>query len=169
MREEDLFTIGVITGPHGRFGKLKVHPMTDYPHRFLELKEVYLELNKRRALFAVVEASLHKSYVLIELKGIHNRDKAKEFKNFYLKIPEEDLVPLPEGHYFFHEILGLSVLTLSGEKLGVIKDIIKTGSNDVYVVEGEREILIPAIKKVVKEIDLEKGIIRVHLLEGLLP
>lgn len=168
MREEGLFTIGVIIGPHGRFGKQKVHPMTDYIHRFFDLKEVYLELGERQELFVIRGASLHKSYVLLDFQGIHSRDKAMEYKNFYLKIPEEDLVDLPEGHYFFHEILGLLVLTDKGERLGTVKDILKTGSNDVYVVEGEREVLIPAIHQVVQEIDLEKGMMRVHLLEGLL-
>lgn len=162
-----LYTIGFITGPHGRWGRLKVHPVTDFPERFFQLQEVYLVQGEQRELFSVLDVHWHKNRVLLQLKGINDRTQAAGYQQFYLKVPEEDLVDLPPGHYFFHEIIGLTVMTEAGEVLGTVVDILQTGSNDVYVVTGEQEILLPAIAEVIRKIDLDRGYIQVHLLEGL--
>ncbi len=167
MKEEELYAIGVIINPHGRWGKLKIHPLTDFPERFHQLEEVYLVKDEQKRSFQIRRVSLHEGYILLMLHGVQNRDEAKRLKDFYLMIPKDELVSLPANHYFFHEIVGLLVTTDSGERLGRVVDIIRTGSNDVYVVQGEKEVLIPAIKDVVQEVDLEEGILRVHLLEGL--
>lgn len=167
MNEEELFAIGVVVNPHGRWGKLKIHPLTDFPERFHQLEEIYLVKDEQKRYFQIREVSLHKGYILLMLYGIQNRDEALRLKDSYLMIPKEELVSLPANQYFFHEIIGLLVITDRGERLGRVEDIIRTGSNDVYVVQGEKEVLIPAIKDVVQEVDVEKGILRVHLLEGL--
>lgn len=167
MSEEQLYTIGVITGPHGRWGKLKVHPITDYPQRFRHLKKVYLVQGERREQHTVVGVDFHGQQILLILDGIKNRTAAGAYQHFYLKVPEEDLVQLPPGHYFFHEIIGLLVYTQSGTLLGTVKDILRTGSNDVYVVQGEKEILLPATREVIRAIHLQEGFIQVQLLEGL--
>lgn len=166
--KEVLFKIGVITGPHGRFGKLKVYPLTDFPQRFHELKEIYLELKDERRLFQISGVRMHQNQILLDLDGIGSREEAEKYRGFYVKIPEEELVGLPPGHYYLHEIIGLTVITDTGEILGSIKDILRTGSNDVYVIAGEKELLIPATHEVVQEINLKGRFMEVKLLEGLL-
>ncbi len=108
---------------------------------------------------------------ILLFEGCHTREDALNLTNYFVKIPSSERVPLPSGHYYIDQIIGLDVLTEAGLNLGQVKNILKTGSNDVYVVDNNgngREILIPALKSVVKKIDLQKGYILIELPAGLL-
>lgn len=170
--------IGEIVNVHGVKGALKVRPLTDRPARFSELDEVNVILPKNSpkqdlsGSYKVVSASVSGDFVLLRLEGINDRDKADLYRNAKLEIPREKAIDLPEDTYFIGDLIGSSVyeITDGGEELlGKVTDIMQPGGNDVYVVTmpDKKEILLPAIAQVVKEVDIEKGIIRVKLLPGL--
>lgn len=105
---------------------------------------------------------------MIKLAGIEDRTAAEQLRGALLQVPLEQAVSLPPGSYYWHQILGLQVIERGGRVLGTVNEILTTGSNDVYVVRsGERELLLPAIRDVIREIDLERGVIVVELLPGL--
>ena len=146
--------IGAIIGPFGLDGHVRVHVLTDFPERFLEMDEVRVGDRLRR--YVVEEARLVRNEAVLKLHGVDDSDSATTLKGEVLRIPIAEAVPLEEGQYFWHDVVGLEVVTESGEVLGHIKDIIRTGANDVYVVPNPHgEILVPAIADVVKGVDLE--------------
>ncbi len=164
--EPSYLVIGQVVGVRGLGGELKVRIETDDPERFLDLEWVYLgeELERRR----VKSARLFKGSALVQLAGVTDRDAAEAYRGQYVRMAIEDVPPLAEGEYFFHQIEGLRVRTDTGEELGRVREILQTGANDVYVVMGpEGELLLPAIQEVILKVDLENGILTVHLLEGL--
>ncbi|RJX24069.1 MAG: 16S rRNA processing protein RimM [Dethiobacter sp.] len=171
-------TVGKIVAPFGIRGEVKVYPYSDFLERCSLLKKVQLE-NEGTCLFKVVQkASIHKNMWILHFEDCHTREEAQKLTGSLVKILSSERVPLPPGSYYLDQIIGLEALTTAGEKLGSVGDIIKTGSNDVYVVYrdtgdgkapgGGKEILVPALKSVVKEINLEKGYILLELPEGLL-
>ena len=105
---------------------------------------------------------------VLKLSGIDDRNESETLRGKLLEVPESELMRLPQDTYFQHQIVGLEAVTTDGRKLGTIAEILQTGSNDVYVVKGEREHLIPAIGDVVKEVDLEAGRLVVDAIPGLL-
>ena len=157
------FEIGQIVNTFGIKGEVKVTPFTDDINRFDDLKEVYLKSKKEEKLYQVEGARYHKNMVLLKLKGIEN------LRNSYLEIDREDAIPLEEGTYFIADLIGLDVYTDEGVLLGKVDDIYNTGSNDIYVVKNElgKQVLLPGIKDVIKEVKLDDKII-VHLLPGLI-
>lgn len=157
--------IGRVLKPWGVKGEVKVEILTDFGERFSSLREVYLDES-----FVTVESSrLYKGKALLKFPGCDDRESAKELCGRYVQIPIEEAMPLGEDEYYVYQIVGLKVVTTEGESLGEIKEVLFTGSNEVYVVQGEgREVLIPAIADVVKEVDLEGGRLVVTLLEGLI-
>lgn len=164
----DFITIGRVIRPHGMDGTLKVFPLTDFPERFKLLKEVFLVKGFSRKL-SINKLRFHKGCILLTLKGCSDRTTAEEWRNAEVAIDSKDLWPLGEGEYYHFQIEGLKVFSEDGEYLGEVKQIVSTGSNDVYVVgSGEKELLLPAIKEVIRSIDLVKGEMIVHLLEGLI-
>ncbi len=169
MVMNEMIAIGRITKPHGIRGWLKVIPLTDFPERFQDLEEVYLDLPEGPKISTVEAVNMQQGYLLLKLEEIDDRNGAEELRDRLLKVTEEELVELPEGHYYLHQLLGLKVFTLQGEDLGRLEEIIRTGSNDVYRLLDERgrELLIPATREVVKAIDLEEREIRVCLPAGL--
>ncbi|HHY36997.1 MAG TPA: 16S rRNA processing protein RimM [Firmicutes bacterium] len=166
-----LIAIGKVTAPHGVAGEIRILPLTDFPERFRQLKKVYLSGKGMEAprLCTVTGVKYHKKFVILKLAGVENRDEAEKLRNCYLKIEPAELMPLPPGHYYHFQIVGLKVETMEEEALGEVVEILTPGGNDVYVVQDREgnEVLIPAIKEVVREIDLERGLMRVELLEGL--
>ena len=164
----DLITIGRVVKPHGIDGTLKVFPLTDFPQHFQSLKVVFL-IKDRTTEVSVEEARLHKGHVLLKLRQCTDRSCAEKWTGAEIAIDSSELWPLKDGEYYQFQIEGLHVITEEGESLGEVAEIIPTGSNDVYVIrKGEREYLLPAIKEVIKSVDLEKKEIIVHLLEGLI-
>ncbi|PHV71119.1 16S rRNA processing protein RimM [Sporanaerobium hydrogeniformans] len=166
---ETMFTIGKIVNTHGVKGELKVVPMTDEPQRFSLLKEVFIQRNTLEK-YEIQGVRYHKNFVLLKLKGVEDMDAGEFFKNATLKIERKDSLPLKKDEYYISDLYDLEVYTEEGRYLGIISDIIYTGSNDVYVVkrpEQGKDLLLPAIKEVIKEVNLEVGKLTVKLLEGL--
>lgn len=160
--------IGKIVNTQGIKGEIRVIPLTDDISRFDDLK--YVLIDDEMLIKAEVEyVRYHKGLVILKLKGMDSIDDAQKYKNMYILVPREDAIKLPKGHYFICDIIGLEVLDIEGASLGRVTDVITTGSNDVYVVkDGDKEILIPALKTVVRNIDIENGRLVVKLPEGLI-
>lgn len=164
----DLITIGRIIRPHGIDGTLKVLPLTDFPQHFESLEILYL-IKGGISKTSLEKARFHKGYVFIKISQCCDRDMAEQWTGADIAIDSKDLWPLQDGEYYHFQIQGLKVITDTGECLGEVKEIIPTGGNDVYVVRnGRSECLLPAIREVVKSIDLENNVMIVHLLEGLI-
>ena len=168
---EDHFRIGVITRPHGVLGEMKVYPVTDDIKRFKGMKEILMgppEGQKGDLSTVKVEGvRFQKNMVLLKLSGIESPEEARKLSQYQLYVRREDAIPLSDGEYYVSDLIGLSVLSEKGEKLGILKDVLKTAANDVYVVKGEREILVPAVKEYVLSIDLPKGEMTVLFVEGM--
>ena len=166
---EGLLEIGQIVNSYGIKGFLKVVPFTDDITRFDKLKTVYIEKNKKLLSMEIEEVKYHKNLVLLKLKGIDDINDTEEYKNCYLKIDRKDAVELQENSYFIVDLIGMEVVTDEGVLLGNLIDVFPTGSNDVYVVKDEKgkQILLPAIKEVIKNVDVENKKMTVHLMEGL--
>lgn len=163
-----MITIGEISKPHKQNGAVKTLILSDFPERFLELERVFLEKGSEIKRVFVEDVQFHKNFAIIKFKEINTYEDAQKLAGFFLKLPEEEAVELPEGHYYIYQLLGMEVFTDTDEYLGQLVDIITTGSNDIYVVhQGKKEILLPATHEVVKVIDLNQGRMIVHLLDGL--
>ncbi|WP_312335347.1 ribosome maturation factor RimM [Anaerospora hongkongensis] len=156
--------IGKIVAPHGVRGDVRVIPLTDFPERFHQLETVYTDDG---AKLTVESARFHKQFVLIKFRSVQTMNDAEQLRGKLIKVRREDAVVLPEGHYYFFDIIGLAVYTESGDFLGEITDILQTGSNDVYIAEkaNEKPLLIPALKEVVRQIDIPGKKIVVKLQE----
>jgi 16S rRNA processing protein RimM len=159
--------IGEIVAPRGVHGEVKVRIDTDDPERFYALDTIYL--GDALTPFAVQRARLFKGQALLELEGINDRNQAERLRDTPVYVSIEDALPLGKDQYYYHQIEGLPTFTTEGERLGYVAEIIRTGSNDVYVIRGgEKEILLPVIRGVIHDIDVEEGKIIVELPEGLL-
>lgn len=166
---QDFLEIGQIVNTFGINGLLKIKPFTDNVKRFDKLKKVYIVDKNNLKEFVIEEVKYHKGLVLLQLKGIYDMNTAEKYKGMYLKIKREDAVQLPKNSYFIADLLGLQVYDENNILLGYLEDIFPTGSNDVYVVKTQdgKQILLPAIKSVIKNIDLQTKKITVKLIEGL--
>lgn len=151
MAELDLFTIGQIVAPHGVRGDVRIYPDTDFPKRFLKMKYGYIDGRK----YEVESARLHKRVVLMKFAGVDDRNAAELLVKKDLQVPREDLVPLQKGQHYIYDILGSAVCDLQGHELGKLTDVLRTGSNDVYVVTADdgKETLLAVIPDVIKSID----------------
>ncbi|EEG77225.1 ribosome maturation factor RimM [Dethiobacter alkaliphilus] len=168
---EQSVAIGKVVTTHGVKGGMKVQPLSDNPERIKELIRVFVEKDGHSAARDVVEAFVHGRAWVIRLEGIDSCDAARELVGAMLTIPISERLPLPENSYYLDQIIGLDVYTVDGTYLGSIINVLETGSNDVYVVENKadgRQVLIPALKAVVKSIDLDTGRMEVDPPEGLL-
>ena len=170
-------TIGQIINTHGNRGEVKVKPITDDPGLFEEIKKVYavaeadekqMEQRAPRRPLTIETVRYHKKMVLITFMEIADMNQAEVIKGYFLQLPESELKPLPEGRYYIYQLEGLKVC--EGERCyGTLTEVLQPGSNDVYVVrDGQQEILIPALKTVIKKVDLEAGRMEVVLPPGLL-
>ena len=162
--------IGQIVNTFGIKGFVKVNPFVDDISRFDDLTKVYIKKQKILKELDVEEVKYHKNMVLIKFKGIDKVEDAETLRNSYLEVDRENAIDLEEGTYFIADLIGLQVITDEGNSLGKLEDIFNTGSNDIYVVKDElgKQILLPAISEVIKDINLEESKIVVHLLEGLI-
>ena len=161
--------IGQIVNTFGIKGEVKVTPFTDDITRFDDLEKVYVKTRKESKLYKVERTRYHKNMVLLKLEGINNPEDAEILKNSFLEVDREDAIPLEEGQYFIVDLIGLDVYTDEGNLLGKVDDIYNTGANDIYVVKDElgKQILLPGIKDVIKEVKLDDRIV-VHLIPGLI-
>ena len=166
---EDLLQVGVITTTHGVRGEVKVFPTTDDPARFKKLKNVVLDTGKEMIDLEVAGVKFFKNMVIVKFKGIDDINDVEKYRKKSLYVTRENAVKLKKNEYFIADLIGLKAQSDEGEDLGEISDVLQTGANDVYVISkaGANDILLPAIKDCVKEVDIENGTILVHLLPGL--
>ncbi len=162
--------IGQIVNTFGIKGEIKITPFTDDIKRFDNLKEVYVKTKKDSKLYKVETVRYHKNMVLLKLEKINTPEQAELLKNAFLEVDREHAVPLEEGTYFIADLIGTKVYTDQNQLLGTVEDIYNTGSNDIYVIKNElgKQILLPGIKEVIKQVDLENEKIIVHLIPGLI-
>ncbi|MBE5806250.1 MAG: 16S rRNA processing protein RimM [Clostridiales bacterium] len=164
------FEIGQIVNTFGVKGEIKVNPFTDDLERFEELKSIKIKKNNNLYEYDIENVKYHKNFVILKLKDIDDMNMAEKYKGCYIQIDRKDARKLPKGTYFIADIIGSDVITDNGINLGKVDDIYNTGSNDIYVVKNElgKQILLPGIKDVILDINIEKQIVTVHLLDGLI-
>jgi len=162
--------VGKIVNTHGVKGEVKVIPLTDNPERFKQLEWVYIDKNPVLERYNIGGIKFHKGFVIVKLKEINYMNEAETLKGLYMKVDRENAVKLPEDSFFICDLIGCEVFEEKGSRLGILKDVLRTGSNDVFAVseEGKKEILIPALKSVVKSVSIEDKKMVVALPEGLL-
>ncbi len=161
--------IGRVLKAWGYRGELKIEILTDFPERFASLRTVYLGDDAKS--FSVERARLHgKNAAVLKLTGVDSPEAAAKLRDQFVQVRTAEAVPLPEGKLYLYQLVGLKVTTVAGDFLGEVTDVLDTaGANDVYVVSGNgREILLPAIPQVIKQINIEEGSMVVEPLEGLL-
>lgn len=167
---EDMLQVGVITQTHGVRGEVKVFPTTDYVNRFKKLKQVILDTGKETMPLEIQSVKFFKQFVILKFKGIDNINDIEKYKRCSLYVTREHAVALEEDEYFIADIIGMEVCTEDGNIFGTLKDVIETGANDVYVIENAEhgEVLVPAIKECIRSVDIEKGQMMIHLMDGLI-
>ncbi|MBI3361622.1 MAG: 16S rRNA processing protein RimM [Chloroflexi bacterium] len=170
MPDPALLTVGRVLRPHGVRGELVLEVLTDFPDSLLG-KTIYAAetAGERGSAHEVVSLRRHHDRRLIRLAGCVDREAAETYRGLLIQIDATEAVPLAEGQYYHHQIVGLRAISDEGEALGIVAEVLETGANDVYVVETPAggELLLPAISTVVKKIDVPAGEITVHLIEGL--
>jgi len=157
--------VGRIVGTHGLRGEVKVLPLTDFPERLGEYRHVTLRWpDGKEEPHEITASRAHKNVVLVKLKGLQDINQVERLRDAELWVPAEELAPLPEGHFYVHEILGMRVVTTSGEEIGRVTEVIRGPANDVYAAGG---LLIPATRDAVEQIDPEARVIVVRSREFL--
>lgn len=165
---EQFLQVGVISSTHGVRGEVKVFPTTDDPRRFLDLKKVMLDTGTERISLEISSVRFFKKLVIVKFKGIDNINEIERYKGKGLLVSRKDAVELEEDEYFIADLVGMEVVTEDGER-GVLKDVLTTGANEVYVIEFETlgEVLVPAIRQCILDVDVENARMKVYLPEGL--
>ena len=166
---EEYFEIGQIVNTSGLKGVLKVKPFTDDIKKFSNFKTIYIKTKNSLVEFKIEQVRYVKNMVMLKLAEIDTVEEAEKYRNLYIKVLRNKEEELEEDSYYVVDILGCQVSTDENQELGKVVDVFQTGSNDVYVVKDEqgKQILLPAIKDVIKNVDIKNKIITVHLLEGL--
>lgn len=166
---EELLQVGVITSTHGIRGEVKVFPTTDDAKRFRELKDVMLDTGKETLSLEIEGVKFFKQFVILKFKGIDNINDVERYKRCPLFVNREDAVELEEDEYFIADMIGMKVITDEGEEFGTLKDVMETGSNDVYVIRRADggEVLIPAIKECILDVDIPGRLMKIHVMAGL--
>ncbi|MGB2827292.1 MAG: ribosome maturation factor RimM [Dehalococcoidales bacterium] len=163
--DSDYITIGRIIAPWGAKGEVKVQIETEFPQRFSPGELVFVDGKS----MTIADVSWHRDRPILKFSTVDCAEDAQQLRGKSIEIPQSQLHPLPEGHYYRFQLIGLKVVTAGGEPLGEIKEILDGKSNDTYVVQGtEGEILIPAIEDVVRSVDLERGLMEIEPIAGLL-
>lgn len=165
--KENMLEIGKIVNTHGIRGEIKIQPWCDDPELFFDLDGFYVG----DCYYRIQKARIHKNCIIVAVEGVNSINDAELLKNQVITAERDALGDLPEGTYYIADLEGLSVRTADGRTLGVIDEVIKTGSNDVYVLKDtdtQKPILIPVIDDVVKEVNITDGYVLVELLKGLI-
>lgn len=166
---EQLLRVGVISSTHGVRGEVKVYPTTSDVNRFKDLKKIVLDTGREYLDLEISGVKFFKNQVILKFKGIDNINDIEKYKGKDLLVHREDAVPLEENENYVADLIGLTVVTEDGVTLGELTEVMETGANDVYVIETEdgRELLIPAIRDCILDVDLEEEVMTVHILPGL--
>lgn len=166
---DDLLQVGIISSMHGLRGEVKVFPTTDDPNRFKKLKSVILDAGRETLELQVEQVKFFKQFVILKFKEFNNINEVEKYKGKGLFVTRENAVKLNPNEYFIADMIGMDVFTDDGNKLGILTDVLETGANDVYVVETEehKEVLLPAIKECILNVDITGRKMEIHLMEGL--
>lgn len=167
---EQLLRVGVISNTHGIRGEVKVFPTTDDASRFEQLKEVILDTGKEQMTLHIAGVKYFKQFVILKFKEYDNINDIERYKGKDLYVTRENAVPLEEDEYYIADLLGCKVVTDDGKDFGILKDVMETGANDVYVVKTKEhgEVLLPYIDDCILNIDIENKVITAHIMPGLL-
>ena len=166
---EQFLQVGVITSTHGIRGEVKVFPTTDDAARFKKLKKVLLDTGKERLELEIQSVKFFKQYVIVKFKGIDNINDIERYKGKSLLVPRANAVPLKKDEYYIGDLIGMEVFTEEG-RFGVLKDVMETGANEVYIVDSDEhgEVLIPAIRQCILDVDVEGKRMKIRLMDGLI-
>lgn len=166
---EQMFQVGVISSTHGVRGEVKVYPTTDDVKRFKKLKEVILDTGREQKLLEIETVKFFKQFVILKFKGIDSINGIEKYKGKSLLVDREHAVKLKKDEYFIADMIGMRVVTEDGQAFGTLKEVIETGANDVYIIDTKEhgEVLVPAIKQCILDVDIENSTMCIHLLEGL--
>lgn len=167
---EQLLQVGVISSTHGVRGEVKVFPTTDDVKRFKKLKKVILDTGKEQLPLEIEGVKFFKQFVILKFRGIDNINDIEKYKGRDLWIPREEAQELDEDEYYIADLLGMKVLLEDGSEFGTLKNVMETVANDVYIVDSVEhgEVLLPAIKECILDVDIETNTMTVHLMKGLL-
>ena len=167
---EELLQVGVIANTHGIRGEVKVFPTTDDVNRFKKLDHVILDTGKETLSLDVEGVKFFKQFVILKFKGIDNINDVERYKKCPLLVKRQDAVALKKDEYFVADMIGMRVQTEDDKEFGVLKDVMETGANDVYVIDSADygEVLVPAIRECILDVDVEGRMMRVQLLDGLI-
>lgn len=166
---EKQLQVGVISSTHGVRGEVKVFPTTDDVTRFRQLKKVYLDTGREMLPLEIQNVKFFKQFAILKFKGIDNINDIEKYRGKSLMIDREDAVDLDEDEYFIADMIGMKVYTEDGSEFGTLKDVMETGANDVYIIDspGYGEVLIPAIRECILDVDMDEDRMTIHLMEGL--
>ncbi len=167
---EDLLQVGIISQTHGLRGEVKVFPTTDDVKRFTKLKEVILDTGKEKMLLEIEGVRFFKQLAIIKFKGFDDINDIERYKGKALYVTRENAVKLNKDEYFIADLIGIAVYDEAGGHIGVLENVITTGANDVYEIKLDdgRDLLLPAIKQCVLDVDMENRRMSIHILDGLL-
>ncbi len=167
---EEVLQVGVITTVHGVRGEVKVFPTTDDVNRFKKLKEVILDTGREKITLEIEGVKFFKQMVILKFKGIDTLDDVAKYRQAGLYVTRSNAVKLDRDEYFIADLIGVEVYDEADQLIGVLEDVIATGANDVYTIRmtDGRELLLPAIKQCVLDVDVQGRRMKVHVLEGLL-
>ena len=167
---EQFLRVGVISSTHGIRGEVKVYPTTDDPERFLDLDEVILDTGREHKILEIEGVKFFKNQVILKFKGYDNINDIEKYLKKDLLVDREHAVELGENENFSADLIDMEVVTDEDKVLGTLTDVIETGANDVYAVktpEG-KEILLPAIRDCILDVNVDEKRMTVHVMEGLL-
>ena len=166
---EKQLQVGVISSTHGVRGEVKVFPTTDDVTRFRQLKKVYLDTGREMLPLEIQNVKFFKQFAILKFKGIDNINDIEKYRGKSLMIDREDAVDLDEDEYFIADMMAMKVCTEDGSEFGTLKDVMETGANDVYIIDSleHGEVLIPAIRECILDVDMDEERMTIHLMEGL--
>ena len=166
---EQFLQVGVISSTHGIRGEVKVFPTTDDPARYKKMKKVLLDTGKERLELEIQSVKFFKQFVIVKFKGIDNINDIEMYKGKRLLIPREDAVALGKDEYYIADLIGMEGFTEEG-RFGVLKDVMETGANEVYIIASDEhgEVLVPAIRQCILDVDIKEKKMKIHLMEGLI-
>lgn len=167
---DNLLQVGAITSPHGLKGEVKVFPTTDDPERFKKLKEVLLDTGQEQLMLEIQSVKFFKKFVILKFKGLDRIEDVEPYRQKTLWVTRAQALPLKRNEYFISDLIDMKVFTEDGNEFGILIDVMQTGANDVYIVKTtqDQEVLIPAIKQCILQVDVQEKRMDIHLMPGLI-
>lgn len=167
---DDILQVGIISSTHGVHGEVKVFPTTDDVKRFKKLKEVILDTGREHIILEITQVKYFKQMVILKFKDYDNINDIEKYKGCSLYVTRENAVKLRKDEYFIADLIDIDIFDENDEQIGVLSDVLETAANDVYVItmNNGKELLLPAIKECILEVDIAERRMKIHIMEGLL-